>query len=69
MTDGGSFFGTLSIGAGASLPWKVRPTATSTIEPFVEDLSFFGSFRTLAEPKRSATFPAAAFERFLAGFQ
>src|SRR2546422_7535589 len=59
-TFGRSGRGVWSIGDGASLPWKVRPTTITSIAPFASDAIACGSRFVSAEPKRFATVAAAA---------
>ena len=66
-TAGGCFFGVLSTGASASVPWKVLPTTTASMAPF-ERAAIAGVIgRISSVPKRAATFCAAGFEPVWAG--
>ena len=54
VTWGGCFFGVLSTGAGAIVPWKFWPTTTVAIAPFASVTQRRGSGFTSASPNRFA---------------
>ena len=56
-------------GAGAIVPWNVRPTTTVSIAPFWSGAIVRGTFLTSAGANSLATEFAAAADRLTRGFQ